>query len=208
VAPFALYMALLVLQSWAPGSLWWIYPLKTLAVAAVLWGLRGYYVELRPAFPAAGIAVGIAAIVVWIAIDPYYPKLSALLGQTPPSPFDPTTLTPIAVRWMFLAFRVAGAAVVVPLMEELFWRGFLIRWIDNPNFKAVPLGAFAWRSFVVTSVLFGIEHEQWLAGVVCGALYNGLLYRERNLFSCVLAHAVSNTLLAVWVLAYADWKFW
>ena len=98
--------------------------------------------------------------------------------------------------------------LVVPLMEELFWRGFLIRWLINEDFKRVPIGAFTWSSFFITTVLFGAEHHEWLAGVICGGLYNWLLYARRNLVSCVIAHVVSNAALAAWVLTTGDWRFW
>jgi CAAX prenyl protease-like protein len=114
----------------------------------------------------------------------------------------------VAQRNVFLAFRVVGAVIVVPLMEELFWRAFLIRWLINENFKSVPVGAFTWLSFAVTAGLFGAEHSEWLAGLICGVLYNGLYYKRKDVFSCVVAHAVSNAALAVWVLSRGDWKFW
>jgi hypothetical protein len=101
-----------------------------------------------------------------------------------------------------------GAVVVVPLMEDLFWRAFLIRWLVNEDFKGVAVGTFTWLSFAVTVALFGAEHSEWLAGLICGALYNWLYYKRRDVFSCVVAHAVSNAALAAWVLARGDWKFW
>jgi CAAX prenyl protease-like protein len=128
---------------------------------------------------------------------------------TPPAPpFDPTTISPVAGRWTFIVFRVIGAVLVVPVMEELFWRAFLIRWVEAENFKSVPVGTFGWRSFAITVALFGLEHDQWLAGLICGALYNWLLYRTRSVWACVVAHAVSNAALAAWVLTRGDWKFW
>jgi membrane protease YdiL (CAAX protease family) len=217
-------MAFLVLQSTLPDGLVWIYPLKTIVVALSLLVFWRYYEELKPNFSGLAVAVGLIVIAIWIAFDPYYPKASELMWRfdvwmsslrqlpAPPAPsitpFDPTTISSDLVRLLFIAFRVTGAAIVVPLMEELFWRGFLIRWIGTSNFKSVQVGTYAFRSFAVTVVLFGWEHEQWLAGMICGALYNGLLYYRKDLFSCVLAHAVSNAALAVWVLRYNDWKFW
>jgi len=103
---------------------------------------------------------------------------------------------------------VVGAVIVVPLMEELFWRAFLIRWLVRADFKQVPVGTFSWPSFAVTVVLFGGEHREWLAGLICGAMYNWLLYKRKDVFSCVVAHAVSNAALTAWVLARGDWKFW
>jgi membrane protease YdiL (CAAX protease family) len=223
VVPFGIYMAFLLVQS--SEYLVWLYPVKTLTVAVALWTFRKHYVELRPGLSWLAVAVGLVAIVIWIGIDPWYPKLSELIHSfenwlnalfhykpavtTPPEPpFDPTTISPAAARWAFIGFRIFGAVVVVPVMEELFWRAFLIRWIEAEDFKSVPVGTFGWRSFLFTVALFGAEHDQWMAGLVCGALYNWLLYRTRSVWACVVAHAVSNAALAAWVLARGDWKFW
>ena len=212
VVPFGVYMAFLLVQSNA--NLLWLYPAKTIAVAAALWLFRKEYEELcSPMIGKAGgapalqswifaVAVGLVAIVIWIGIDSFYPKF------TQAAPFDPTTIASVAQRNVFLAFRVVGAVIVVPLMEELFWRAFLIRWLINENFKSVPVGAFTWLSFAVTVALFGAEHSEWLAGLICGVLYNGLYYKRKDVFSCVVAHAVSNAALAAWVLSRGDWKFW
>jgi CAAX prenyl protease-like protein len=148
------------------------------------------------------ILVGLVAIAIWIGIDPFYHHLG---GATP---FDPSMIGSVAQRNLFIAFRVIGAVIVVPLMEELLWRAFLIRWLVNEDFKRVPVGMFTWASFGVTVTLFGAEHSEWLAGLICGALYNWLYYKRKDVFSCVVAHAVSNAALAAWVLARGDWKFW
>jgi CAAX prenyl protease-like protein len=130
------------------------------------------------------------------------------MGGKESVPFDPTSIKPLAWQYVFIGVRVFGAVVVVAFMEEIFWRGFLIRWIDSNDFKRVPIGVCSWKAFGITVVLFGLEHEQWLAGMVCGALYNWLYCRRKDLFSCVLAHATSNAALAAWVLWRGDWKFW
>ncbi|MCG3149069.1 MAG: hypothetical protein PCFJNLEI_02527 [Verrucomicrobiae bacterium] len=216
VLPMAIYMGFLLIQT--PGNLLWIYPLKTVAVAAALWWFRREYSELVPRLSWLAVTVGLVAIAIWIFGDPYYPKIGELLFATemklsqwlnwPPPvadttpPFDPTG------RYWFIVFRIIGAVVVVPLMEELFWRAFLIRWLVSEDFRSVPVGTYTWTSFAFTTVLFGLEHDQWLAGLFCGALYNWLLYRTRSVWACVIAHAVSNAALAGWVLARGDWKFW
>ncbi len=213
VAPFGLYMFFLQVQGSWPQGLVWLYPIKTISVAAVLWYFRRSYVELLPAAwarpsynPMLGVATGLLAILIWVAINPFYPHLSDIMGMKM-APFDPTALEPVT-RWTFITFRIIGAVIVVPVMEELFWRGFAIRWIDDEHFQRVPVGVFSWKAFGVTVLLFGLEHNEWLAGLICGALYNVLLYKRRELFSCVVAHAVSNAALAAWVLATGDWKLW
>ena len=212
VAPMAIYVAFLLGQTNA--NLLWVYPAKTIAVAAALWFFRKEYEELRSPMigKASGplalqswifaVVVGLVAIAIWIGIDSFYPKFTQAM------PFDPTTIASTAQRNVFLAFRVVGAVIIVPLMEELFWRAFLIRWLVNEDFKGVPVGTFTWLSFAITVGLFGAEHSEWLAGLICGALYNWLYYKRKDVFSCVVAHAVSNAALAAWVLARGDWKFW
>ncbi|HUI06352.1 MAG TPA: CAAX prenyl protease-related protein [Verrucomicrobiae bacterium] len=214
VAPFAIYALFLAAQS-AQNRVW-VYPLATIVVGAALWVFRRYYEELRSPLwhrsasgsrPAPGpgsttatwilaVAVGLVAIAIWIGIDPYYPK-----------PENSTMFDPSG-KWLFIASRVAGAVIIVPLMEELFWRAFLIRWFIDGDFKRVAVGAFTWSSFAMTVGLFGLEHREWLAGLICGALYNWLYYKRKDVFACVIAHAVSNAALAVWVLARGDWKLW
>ena len=200
VVPMGIYSAFLLMQTSA--NLLWVYPVKVIAVAAALIYFRKEYEELRPGFSLLAILVGLAAIAIWIGIDPFYPKHGG--GAA----FDPTTISSLAQRTMFFAFRVVGAVIVVPVMEELFWRAFLIRWLVNENFKSVPVGTFTGLSFVVTVAMFGAEHTQWLAGLICGALYNWLYYKRKDVFACVVAHAVSNAALAAWVLCRGDWKFW
>jgi hypothetical protein len=200
VVPMAIYSAFLLVQTNA--NLLWVYPAKVIAVAVALIYFRKEYEELRPGFSLLAVIVGLVAIAIWIGIDPYYPKHGS--GAV----FDPTILSSLAQRNMFLTFRVLGAVIVVPVMEELFWRAFLIRWLVKEDFKSVPVGTFTGLSFVVTVALFGAEHNEWLAGLVCGALYNWLYYKRKDVFSCVIAHAVSNAALAAWVLSRGDWKFW
>jgi uncharacterized protein len=194
VLPFAIYVAFLLIET--PANLRWLYPLKTVVVAAALVIFRKHYEELRPNFSLLAVAVGVVAIAIWIAINPFYPKLGKV------SAFDPTG------QWLFIGVRVVGAVLVVPVMEELFWRAFLIRWLVHEDFKKVAIGTFTWPSFAITVVMFGSEHREWLAGLICGALYNWLYYKRKDVFACVVAHAVSNALLAAWVLTRGDWKFW
>jgi CAAX prenyl protease-like protein len=194
VAPFAMYTLFLAVQS--PQNVVWLYPLKTIAVAMTLLWFWRQYDELRPDFSILAIVVGLVAIAIWIVVYPFYPKLGNAEVFVPNG------------HALFIVFRVVGAVLVVPLMEELFWRAFLIRWLVNPDFKRVPIGTFTWSSFAVTVALFGLEHNEWLAGLICGALYNWLYYKRKSVFACVVAHAVSNAALAAWVLARGDWKFW
>jgi CAAX prenyl protease-like protein len=112
------------------------------------------------------------------------------------------------MRLVLTASRLFGAALVVPVMEELFWRSFLIRYIVNSDFTKVPVGLFSWGSFAITVVLFGLEHHYLIAGMMAGIAYNLLLYRSRSLAHCILAHGVTNLVLGWYVLQTGAWHFW
>src|SRR5262249_30767252 len=101
-----------------------------------------------------------------------------------------------------------GLAVLVPVAEELFWRGFLARWLVNPDWQRQPLGHFTPASFIIVTVLFTLAHPEWLAAAVYCALLNGLLAWKRDLWNCVVAHGVSNLALGVYILTEKDWKLW
>ena len=109
-----------------------------------------------------------------------------------------------------LGVRLLRLIVVVPLLEELFWRGFLLRYLIREDFTKVPVGEFSWLSFGVVTAGFVFEHSfaDWPAALLTGALYNIVAYRTRSLSSCVLVHAVTNALLGVYVLRTGQWGFW
>jgi hypothetical protein len=104
--------------------------------------------------------------------------------------------------------RLLGSSLVVPVMEELFWRSFLRRYLINPDFRSIPMGAFTWFSFVGTAVLFGLEHHRVLVGVIAGVLYGLLLVYQKNLKGVVLAHGVTNLGLGIYIMVTRNWMFW
>jgi hypothetical protein len=107
-----------------------------------------------------------------------------------------------------VAFRIAGAALVVPLMEELFWRSFLQRWVQQHDFLALDPARIGLKALLIASALFAVEHLQWLAGLVAGLAYGWLYIRTRNLWAPIVAHAVTNGLLGADVVATGRWSFW
>lgn len=201
VAPFALFLALTAVQ---PGEgLWpWLYPVKTLAVGALLILLVPWYPEFGVRSTWFAAAVGVLVLILWVLPEGRYPLLAS------PAEVDP--FDKLVAPWVFvwIGFRVLGASVVVPIMEELFWRGFLIRWLIRADFQKVAIGTFTWPSFVITSLLFASEHNRWLVGLMAGVVYNLLLYRTKSLYACIIAHGVTNLALAVFVLVTEQWAFW
>jgi CAAX prenyl protease-like protein len=106
------------------------------------------------------------------------------------------------------ALRLAGLALVVPVMEELFWRSFILRWIENHDFLSVSPRSVGARAFLIVTVLFALEHDHWFAGAVAGMAYNWLYMRSGNLWVAIASHAVTNACLGVWVLYTEQWQFW
>ena len=212
--PMAVFWALLVLASairkpggvfWLAAPEYWIYPIQTLICGALLiWFWRDY--DFRaPRKTWLAVAIGLAVFVLWIAPQQFLGFSPRLTGSNP----DVFAGQPV-LYWGTVILRFLRLVVVVALVEEIFWRGFLLRYLINEKFTEVPIGAFSWLSFGVVTVGFGFTHsrEDWIAALVTGALYNLVAYRTRSLASCVVAHAVTNLLLGAWIMATRQWGFW
>ena len=211
ILPFATYIAFIVVADvlerlgYTPAELRWIYPVKIAAVALVLALCWRHYEELRQAGPGPTVTLvatvtGVAVLVLWISLNAKW----MIIGS--PTGYDPRVDGQI--DWPLVAIRIAGAALVVPVMEELFWRSFLMRWIESSDFQRVDPSQLGLKSFVISTILFGFEHNLWLAGIVAGLAYGWLYQRHRNLWSPIVAHAVTNGLLGVWVVATESWSYW
>jgi CAAX prenyl protease-like protein len=108
-----------------------------------------------------------------------------------------------------LILRTVRAAVFVPIAEELFWRGWLMRWIISPDVQAVPLGAWSARAFWIVAVLFAAEHGPlWDVGLVAGVLYNWWMVRTKSLGDVILAHGITNACLSAYVVLAGRWEYW
>ena len=148
------------------------------------------------------VLVGVVVFVMWILPEGMYPYLGSSES------FDP--FAHFTGPWLFgwIAVRLLGASLLVLVIEEYFWRGFLLRWIINPDFQKVAIGTFSWPSFLLTTLLFASEHNRRLVGLIAGAAYNLLLYRTRSLYACIIAHGVTNLALGIYVLTTGAWSFW
>lgn len=219
VAPFVIFLLITFCQGrFFDGSEYWLYLAKTLVGAWLIWEMRDAVTEMQLCLSWQALVVGLGVFVMWIGIDPLYPKLGELLakvGLAKATGVEPVLWNPnvefgqgSAVAWFFMIMRILGMALVVPPLEEVFFRSFLYRYIAKPNFQSMPLGQFAWPPFLITSVIFGLEHHQWLAGILCGFAYQCLVIWKKRLDDAIVAHGVTNFLLGVWVVWKGDWKFW
>jgi CAAX prenyl protease-like protein len=157
------------------------------------------------------IAVGIAVFGLWIAPDLAFPGYrthwlfsNALFGQPHGLLSETARLsTPI------LALRTMRAALLVPVVEELFWRAWLLRWLISPQFEKVPMGAYQAASFWICALLFASEHgAYWDVGLMAGVIYNAWMIRTRSLGDLILAHAVTNGCLSAYVIVAGKWEYW
>jgi len=172
----------------------------------LMWFWRGYS-ELRrpaPARPAdwlLGVVAGFAVFLAWIAIDQDWAVLSRSPGYMPLRDDG-------RIDMLQALARLAGFALIVPVMEELFWRSLVLRWIARHDFQSLAPREVGWRAFLITTVLFAVEHDRWLAGAIAGGAYNWLYMRSGNLWVPIVAHAVTNGVLGLWVLQTGRWEFW
>ena len=208
IAPFAVFAVILLAQQYVPLPAWLRFLTAAVTIAAVsLPVLKG-----RPEKPLLSILIGVLVFLIWVGPDYLVPAwhhfflfdnglMGHPAGNTPPaSKSDP----------VFLFFRIAISALAVPILEELFWRGWMMRWIINPHhFESLPLGSYSAAAFWSVALLFASEHGSfWDVGLLAGIIYNWWMIRTRNLWDCIIAHAVTNGILAAYVIGAGQWQYW
>ena len=212
VAPFLAFVALMAIERLLGLPPQVAYPVRCLVVAAILIVWSRTVIPLRPSAPLASVAVGAVVFLVWIGpgllFGPAYRHSwifeNGLTGKAISS-------LPPGLQFMasFLIARTIGSVVLVPILEELFWRGWLMRWIAAKDWLKEPIGRYVPRAFWIVALLFASEHGPfWEVGLAAGIIYNWWLIRTRNLADCILAHAVTNGLLAAWVIGWGQWQYW
>ena len=214
VVPFAAFMVLLAVRGAVPDdSSWgidprWLYGVTVLVVGGLLaWFWREYGELVSQTLPslmetALAVAVGLAVFGLWIHLDAPWMRLGEPSAGFVPKDANGQLLWPlIAVRWV-------GASLLVPVMEELFWRSFLMRWVQSPQFESVVPQRVGLKAVVLSTFVFMLAHTLWLAAIIAGLAYAWLYIRTGKLWVPIIAHAVTNGVLGVWVLQTQRWAFW
>jgi len=187
------------------------YPLRCVSVLLILFIFSRKVISFRVSHAPGSVALGIAVFALWIAPDLLWPGYrghwlfsNAILGKAE------TSLVPAAqANAVFLSFRFIGASVAVPVLEELFWRAYLPRWLINHEFWKLPVGTFNHSAFWIVAVLFASEHGSfWDVGLLAGVLYNWWMLKTKSLGDCILAHAVTNACLSGYVIRFGQWQYW
>ncbi len=210
VLPFVVFLVLTTGQDMLGAEYrYWLYLAKTLVGAWMIWEMREFVTEMRWAFSWEALLVGIGVFVIWVALDPFVPK-NHLFFQPGGGDWNPNTQfgAGSALAWMFVVVRIVGSSIVVPPLEETFYRSFLYRYFVRIDFLKLPLNHRHPLSWVVTSAVFGLVHYEWLAGILCGLSYQWLVLRKNRLGDAMTAHGITNFLLGVWVVWKGAWGFW
>ncbi len=212
IAPFLTFLAIMGIEKAVGAPAVWMYPVRVIATLAVLLAVSREQLASRPKHTIGSIAIGVLVFVIWIGPDvvfgPHYRHSwlfeNSITGVAASS-------IPLGLRhsiW-FLALRTASCALLVPPVEELFWRGWALRWMIASDFRKVPLGAYQATAFWTVALMFAAEHgPYWEVGFIAGVVYNWWMIRTRNLTDCIIAHAVTNGLLSAYILATGQWQYW
>ena len=187
------------------------YPVRVAVLAGVIWFFSRPVLDLRMPYWTGSILLGLAVFVVWVAPDALFPGYrshwlfqNSLTGRVASSVAEPLRSDP-----MVLIFRAIRASIIVPIVEEIFWRGWLMRWLIKNDFLSVPLGTYARDAFWIAAALFALEHgPYWEVGLVAGAAYNWWMVRTKSLGDCILAHAVTNAVLSAYTVFGGHWRYW
>jgi exosortase E/protease (VPEID-CTERM system) len=201
--PFVVLMAAGMVSTAASSGFEWLYPLRVLAAAIALWYFRSRYSELNWRFGWLSMAAGLAVFGIWLGLDRFSgAHLDSAIGPGLASLSSGGRLT-------WLAFRITGAVLTVPLVEELAFRGFLIRRVISADFDSLSTRRYTYFAVLVSSVAFGALHgDRWMAGSVAGLIYAAVFVRRGRIGDAVVAHALTNALLAAWVLWSGRWYLW
>jgi CAAX prenyl protease-like protein len=203
LAPFFLFGIFLSLESLHPLVVYAVYPVKTFCVGILILTLLPRLPSLAVSSWGGSLLVGGIGFALWAGLDPLWVKHGDHSG------FNPYHFGEGSMAWGLMAFRLIGAVLVVPVMEELFWRGFLMRYVIAENFEGIALGTFRWGSFIITTAAFASVHgSQWSLAVVVGVLFGGWFVWRKSLGDVIVAHAVTNLALGLYVIRTGKWYFW
>ncbi len=203
-------------------SLPWLYTLRTAICVVALLICRPwkYYnaLETKHILPAVGIGVGV--FVLWIGLETeVFKKLCPFLanqyelwcvkpfGELRPE-LTSTPYAPSVCGFALTTVRFIGSAFVISIIEEFFWRGYLLRTARTPDFLDIDIGELHWPSFLIVAAIFAIEHNEVLAGFVCGIVYGLFYIKTRDIWATAIAHITTNAVLGIYVLATGKYIFW
>lgn len=221
MAPYMAYLLLLMLNDALPTQLRWLAILLHIALAGyVTWLFRHHLPPMGRPHWIIAIVVGLIAAYGWVAgqhaVNGVIVAGHDLGGWLP---FYPGSMKPYnphvdygdgAAFWVYVSAKIARACTIVPIVEEIFWRGFILRaFVNWDRFEKVPWGQFAWRAMIGSALISVIQHPaNWIVSIGCWLLFNALFYWKKSLLCLMITHAVTNLALYFYVVRAGDWQFW
>lgn len=199
--PFLSLIAAGMLAHALSGTFDLLYVLRPVAALSALYWCWPKLATLDWRVSWRGVAVGIAAFVVWLVAARWLLEPAAVPAKLAALP------DPARIAWIVI--RAAGSVLVVPLVEELAFRGFLLRRLATPLFESASFRSAGAVALLVSSLVFGLQHgAMWPAGIAAGLLYGGVAIQTGRMGEALAAHAVTNLLVAAWVLLGDQWQLW
>ncbi|MEP6781685.1 MAG: CAAX prenyl protease-related protein [Gemmatimonadaceae bacterium] len=212
IAPFGVFMLWLAVGPMLPLSQPWESIVRVGVLVLTIALFSGSILRtLRIQHFVGSVVLGLAVCAMWVAPDLLVPGWrSHWLFQNSITGTLKNSIAPTDLENpLVMSLRFARAALLVPILEELFWRGWLPRWIVNNDWEKVPLGTYNLAAFLITAVLFASEHgPYWEVGLLCGLIYNWWMMRTKSLGDVILVHAVTNAALSTFVLVTKRWEYW
>jgi len=211
VIPFLLFLAFLGLGQYLPVPEFALQAIWVGVIAAVLWIVARPAIDLGVSHPIGTLFIGVGTFLIWVLPDALFPHYrSSWAFQNAITGTVKSGLSIAAQSdWATVALRALRAVAIVPVLEELFWRGWLMRWLIGPEFEKVPIGRYQARAFWITAILFAAEHGPfWDVGLAAGIAFNWWLVRSRRLGDVIWAHAITNACLCAYVIATHKWEYW
>ncbi len=211
VAPFLTFVGLLAIQKYLTFLGDWEYLVRVVIVAAVIWIFSRRVLDFRIRHWGGSLAIGVGVFLLWIAPDTIFPGWrqhwlfsNSITGEVHVSLAADQLASPF-----LLFFRTMSAALIVPILEELFWRVWMLRWLVKREFETLPVGSYDTQSFWIVAALFALEHgPYWEVGLLTGIIYNWWFTRTKSMGDIMLVHGITNLVLSLYVIWSGKWQFW
>lgn len=200
ILPLALYLGLGMVTGLFIAGFDWTYPLLATGglVLLVVWRAevqREFLGEGR----AAAVAMGVLIYGLWLAMVPANPQADATFAVALNS-------VPLSVMLGWVIFRLIGFCLVVPVLEELAFRGGLMRLMAGKLGLLTGPRAAALMALALSSLSFGVMHMDVLAGTVAGAGFGLLVLQNGRAGNAIIAHVVTNSLLGTTAILRGHWS--
>jgi exosortase E/protease (VPEID-CTERM system) len=176
------------------------YPIRVVAVSGALIAFFHTYRKWDWDWSWISVGIGCLVFIVWVALD----------GTAADSAATGAGIAKLGAgeRTIWLGFRVVGSVLVVPLVEEMAFRGYLLRRLTAGDFESNAARRFNWVAFGLSSTAFGLLHGRWVAGIVAGMMFALAQYRRGKLADAIAAHFTANALIALLALMTGAWALW